>query len=625
MANHRKSISRLEKEVLSRKLGVTGLFAVGYGDLGSSIFYALGITTFFALGAAPISLFLAGIVFACTSLTYAEMTAAVKGAGGSVSFARLAFNDLISFIAGWGLLLDFIVTIAISIFSVLPYLSFFQEGEIPIFFHLSFSVALIALLYLINFFGVQHSTRISVVLTTLALATQVLIILFAVLSGVDFLEVFREMKIGVNANWSPTWDNFLKGTAMAMVAYTGIESIAALGSETKRPVEMLPRAVIIVMSVLLFMYFALSIVSLSILTPKTLGTTYVNNPLLGIVRNLSFGGKFLAPFVGFLAAALLFVAGNAGLMGASRLSFNMGEYYQLPRFFYRTHKRFRTPVFSLGIFAALASLTIILSKGSLHTLADLYNFGAMLAFFSAHVSLIVLRVKQPDLPRPFRSPLNIKFGQNISIPLTAIIGALATFSVWILVIVTKPEGRNLGFVWMFCGIGLYLLYRKKKKMAPMGQLKIEKVSIPDFKPIEIDQVVVFTKGGEETETVQVACEIAKMHRAKVAAVYLIKVPYSLPLTAQIPSRVSVGEAVLQRAEAIAEEIGVEMETEILRAREIDEAILLYLVGKKIDLLVIGAEKSLDDPHGGLGAISERVLRQAPCRVYITSNISATNS
>ena len=128
MANeHSGRVTRLERNGLMRKLRVVDLFAVGYGDLGSSIFYALGITTFFSLGMAPISLLLAGIVFVCTSLTYAEMTSATKASGGSASFARIAFNDLISFIAGWGLLLDFIVTIAISIFSVLPYLSFFLK------------------------------------------------------------------------------------------------------------------------------------------------------------------------------------------------------------------------------------------------------------------------------------------------------------------------------------------------------------------------------------------------------------------------------------------------------------------------------------------------------------------
>nr|NGX27763.1 putative transporter [Chlamydiota bacterium] len=302
MPDEKRSIARLEKDTPPRKLGVTDLFAVGYGDLGSSIFYALGITTFFALGAAPISLVLAGIVFVCTSLTYAEMTAAIPASGGSASFARIAFNDFVSFIAGWGLLLDFIVTIAISIFVILPYLSFFYGGPIHVSVHLAISVGIIGILYIVNYFGVQHSTRISIFLTGIALFTQVLILILALFGGVDLVKVFEQMKIGVQANWSPTWDNFLKGTAMAMVAYTGIESIAALGSETKRPIKTLPRAVMIVMSVLVTMYLAISVIGLSVMSPQELGTKYVDNPILGIVNNLPFGSAALVPWVGFLAA-----------------------------------------------------------------------------------------------------------------------------------------------------------------------------------------------------------------------------------------------------------------------------------------------------------------------------------
>ena len=621
MADEKRGIARLEKDTLPRKLGVTDLFAVGYGDLGSSIFYALGITTFFALGAAPISLILAGIVFVCTSLTYAEMTAATQASGGSASFARFAFNDLVSFIAGWGVLLDFIVSIAISIFVILPYLSFFYEGPIHVSVHLAISVGIIGILYIVNYFGVQHSTRISIVLTGVALFTQVLILVLPLFGGVDLVKVFEHMKIGVQANWSPTWDSFLKGTAMAMVAYTGIESIAALGSETKRPIKTLPRAVMIVMSVLVTMYLAISVIGLSVMSPQELGTKYVDNPILGIVNNLPFGSAALVPWVGFLAAGILFVAGNAGLMGASRLSFNMGEYYQLPQFFYRTHKKYRTPFVSLGIFAILAALVIIWSRGKLHFLADLYNFGAMLAFFSAHLSLIVLRIKQPEMHRPFRSPLNIRISKDVTIPLTAVVGALSTLAVWILVIVTKPEGRYLGFTWMGLGIIMYLLYRRKKKIAPMGQVKIEKVKVSDFKPLEIKNILVPTKGGAETETVQMACEIAKVHGAKVTAIHLVKVPYSLPLESPMPYRLLIGESILQRAEAIAREFGVEIETEILRARQIDDTILQYLEEKDFDLLVLGAVKSQEDPHAGLGIITERILRAAPCRVFVTSSYS----
>ena len=149
-----------------------------------------------------------------------------------------------------------------------------------------------------NYFGVKHSTRISIFLTGFALATQVLILIFALFSGPEIVQVFKEMRIGLKQSWSPSWTGFWKGTAMAMVAYTGIESIAALGEETKRPIKSLPRAVMIVMTVLVAMYLGIAIIGLSIMTPTELSTEYVNNPILGIVKNLKFGERILVPLVG---------------------------------------------------------------------------------------------------------------------------------------------------------------------------------------------------------------------------------------------------------------------------------------------------------------------------------------
>jgi APA family basic amino acid/polyamine antiporter len=614
-------VAQLAKGGLKRSLGISDLFAVGYGDLGSSIYYALGLTAYFALGATPIAMALAALVFACTSLTYAEMTAISKAeGGGSASFARVAFNDLVSFVAGWGLLLDYIVTIAISIFSIAPYLAFWHSAFTETSFHLGFSVMLVAILLLLNLSGTKHSTRVSIALTGFTLCTQFLIVLIALLTLKDFGKVFEEMRIGIsNVSWSPSWVDFWKGTAMAMVAFTGIESIAQLGSETRRPIKTLPRAVMGVMGVLIAMYMGISIVGLGAVTPQELGTTYLQDPLAGITQSLPFGSKLLGPWVGILAACLLFVAGNAGLLGASRLAYNMGEYYQLPRIFHKTHSRFKTPYISLIIFAGLAAIVILASRGKLHFLADLYNFGAMIAFCSAHLSLIALRIKEPELERPFRSPLNIRFGKS-SIPLTAIIGALATFSVWVLVVFTKPEGRRLGFLWMVVGLTMYYFYRRKKKMAPTGQVAIEKIKIPDFKRLKINHILVPTRGGAETETVQMACEVAKIHNAKVTAIYLIEVPFSLPLHAPLPYREVIGSSVAQRAEAIAREFNVEIETEILRAREIDETILAVLASGKFDMLVLGAGRNGNETHKGLGPITDRILRLSPCRVLVCTGI-----
>lgn len=611
------NIVSMEKNILKRVLGVFDLFAIGYGDLGSSIYYALGITALYALGATPIALGLAGLVFVCTSLTYAEMTSTFHDTGGSASFARRAFNDLVSFIAGWGLLLDYIVTIAISAFAVAPYLSYFFPDlkHIPV--QIIFTVSLITLLFILNVFGIKQSTRISLFLMFLTVITQVIIICigFGFLFDVDY--ILHHVRVNVpNVDWSPSWTDFWKGTAMAMVAYTGIESIAQLGAEAKRPERTVPRAVVLTMFVLLFMYIGISIVALSAISPKELGTKYLEDPLAGVVQALPFGSVVLTPWIGLLAAILLFVASNAGLVGASRLAYNLGDYYQLPRFLTKLNPRFRTPIIALSIFAVLASIVVVSSEGDMGFLADLYNFGAMIAFFSAHMSLIVLRIKKPDLARPFKIPFNISFGK-FSLPVSAIVGAIATFSVWCLVVITKPAGRTLGLAWLVIGCMIYFCYRTRRNISTTGHVSIERIKVPDYKTLKISKILVPTRGGLETETVQMACDLARMHDAKLTAIHVIEIPPSLPLDADMSAKKELAEVALKRAEAVARETGIDIELKVLYARNIADCILDEITVGKFDLLVLGTiNKRHDFKHKGMGALAEKILKKAPCRVWV---------
>ena len=365
-SNSDNKITQIDRGKMKRVLGVFDLFSVGYGDLGSSIYYALGITAMYSLGATPIALLLAGVVFVCTALTYAEMSSVMSDSGGSASYSRKAFNDLISFIAGWGLLLDYIVTIAISSYAVAPYLSYFIPDLKVVWVKLSFTVVLITGLMYLNIRGSKHSTRLSIVLTSLTVVTQISIIVIGSIALVHLPELFSKMVIGgPNKLWSPSWTEFWHGVAMAMVAYTGIESMAQLSSEAKEPSKTVPRAIMLAMGTLLIVYIGISVVAISALTPEALSTTYLEDPISGIVQALPFGGKWLGPWVGLLGAVILMVAANAGLMGASRLSFNMGEYFQLPRIFYNLHKKHKTPYVSLMIFALFAVLIVIWSRGKM--------------------------------------------------------------------------------------------------------------------------------------------------------------------------------------------------------------------------------------------------------------------
>ncbi len=611
-----RRISQIDKGSLKRVLNVGDLFAVGYGDLGSSIYYALGITAFYALGATPISLALAGCIFACTALAYAELSSMLSDSGGSAGFTRHAFNDLISFIAGWALLLDFIVTIAISTHSIAPYLSFFFTPFKYPFYNVAFTVVIIAVLFIINFFGAKGSARISWFLTGLTLITQIIIIVIGAIWLMNSPDVFYHLRIGVQgASWSPTWDHFWKGTAMAMVAYTGIESMAQLGGEAKTPARTVPRAMMLAMGMLLIIYIGISLIALSALSPQELSSKYLENPLTGIVSMLPFGGKILGGWVGLLAAVILFVAGNAGLIGASRLSFNMGQNYQIPRRIYRLHPKYKSPYVSLAIFAVLSSCIVIASRGKLTFLADLYNFGAMLAFFMTHLSLIILRIRNPNQERPFKCPLNIPF-KGFSLPLTSLIGGLATFATWILVLITKPDGRYLGIIWLSLGILMYFFYRKKQAIRPTATVKIEKIKIPDFRPLKYQKIIVPTRGGKETETVQMACEIAKIHGAKVTALHVIEVPFSLSLDSPFYGRTAIAESILNRAEAIGREFHIGMHLQMIAARSVDGAILDLIENEKFDLVVMGTQISKGGTSKGYGGVVEKILKKAPCPVWL---------
>lgn len=591
---------------VKRVLGLWDLFAIGYGDLGSSIYYALGVTALFAMGATPLSLGIAGIVFVCTALSYAELTSMYHESGGSASFARHAFNDLISFIAGWALLLDYIVTIAISVFTLVSYLTVFMPILQNDLAHSLFAIGSIAVLYTVNVFGIKRSTRMSIWLAFAAIITQLAIIILGAIFALDIPSVIEHMKIGGEGN--PSVTDFMHGTVMAMVAYTGIESIAQLGSEVKKPSRNLPKAIFLNVVALGVLYMGISVVGLSVISPRDLATTYVNNPILGIVSAFPFGGAWLGKWVGLLAAMLLFVAANAGLVGSSRIAYNMGGYYQLPQFLSSVHPKFRTPHLSLLLFSVLAILIIILSGGHLAFLADLYNFGAMLAFFLTNLSLLVLRIKKSDQIRPFKIGFNLSI-RGYKLPISAVVGSFATFFVWVLVVLTKPAGRYLGFAWLLLGVVLFVAYRRQKGLTTKGSLLIERVKIPLQASLNIKHILVPIQSEKEAETLQLACEMAKMHKASLCVVHILEVPLSVPLDGFIDGRAKKGTLLLQKAEALARRNDIPIETTMLRGRSFEDTLFTQAEEHKYDLLLIDSTYR----------VSSIRTKKGPCRVWLCYN------
>jgi APA family basic amino acid/polyamine antiporter len=417
-----------------------------------------------------VALAIAGTIYIFNALTYAEGSAMIPEAGGSSSFARHGFNDLIGFIAGWALMLSYIVTMAISAYTIPPYLAYFWPILDDSVVDTVVAMGIILFLMLINVIGIRESSRMNIFFIGVDIATQLtLIVLGALLilgpnPGILFQHMFGE------GNW-PTTQNLVFGIAIAALCFTGVETVSQLAEETRRPAERIPRAYVIMIVAVLVLFAGISIVALSAMTPQILGDPaggWARDPVAGIAANLPSQTlqDIFAPLVAILAATILLTATNAGLMGISRLSFNLASHQQLPAILGRVHHRFKTPYMAIILFCLLSILILgpgLANPGFFTDLGALYVFGSLLCFALAHAAILGLRIRKPELPRPFKLPWNINI-KGRELPMTAIMGMLATSAIWIVVILTQPYSRWAGIIWMAAGFAIYYAYRRWKHL-----------------------------------------------------------------------------------------------------------------------------------------------------------------
>jgi APA family basic amino acid/polyamine antiporter len=464
-------MAKIETHGLRRTVGLGGLFATAYGNVGSSIYYALGLVAAYALGMTPIVFMFAGGLFALTAKTYAEGASMLPEAGGSSSFARQAFNELVSFIAGWALSLDYILTIAISAFFVPHYLGAFWPALTHPPGDVIGGLIVIALLAWLNIRGIGESAKLNFFLAIADLATQVLIILIGVFLVLDPARLVNQIHLGS----APTYSHLIYALSLSMLAYTGIETVSNMAEEARDPGRDVPRAVNLILIAVIGVYAGMTVVALSALPVTGHGTHattllglppsqggYQNDPVLGIISHLGLSttiAHILRYYVGLLAATILFIATNAGLIGISRLSWSLAEHRQLPSIFARLHAKYRTPWFTIVVFSVFAGILLIPGKTAF--LGNLYSFGAMLSFTTAHAAVVALRIKEPDRDRPYKMPWNIRVSGK-EIPLTAVLGGIATFAAWISVLVLHVDARYVGTGWMIVGLAGYAVYRRSQ-------------------------------------------------------------------------------------------------------------------------------------------------------------------
>jgi len=607
---------------LRRVHGTSALFSTAYGNVGSTPYYALGVTAAFALGLTPVAFLIAGLIFVCTAATYVEGTVMYPEAGGSASFARHAFNELVSFVAAWGQMLNYIITVAISAFFVPHYLAVFWEplGQSP--GDIVGGLVLIALLAGLNVKGTQESARLNLVLAIGDLLTQLALVVVGVALVLSPDTLLANVELGV----APTWGNFALGIAVGMIAFTGIETISNMAEEARDASRTVVRGTGLTVVAVLFMYAMLPMIALSAM-PVTvdaagaysteLGTTYAEDPVLGVVENIGLSpeatevGRY---YVGVLAAVILVIATNAAMIGLSRLTFSMGQYRQLPERLRQIHPRFHTPYVAIIVFSAIAALSIL--PGQAEFLATMYSFGAMLSFTVAHVAIFHLRRRHPDRERPWRPPLNFRL-QGVRVPLTALVGGIGTFAAWLVVISLDLSTLAAGTAWMATGLIVYLLYRRSQGLTLRQTVKLQTLTPLGVEEVEYQSVVVaFERDTFAEQVVATAKALAARRRRAILVLALVEVPTHLPLDARLDEEESAAQSQIERAKLIC---GRRVSGSVVRVRpgQAGGAIVEAAGELGASALVMPLRYRNGSPL--YGKTLQTVLARRPCRVIVAAN------
>ncbi|MDQ3723984.1 MAG: universal stress protein [Actinomycetota bacterium] len=612
---------RPKTQGLERVLGTGALFSTAYGNVGSSIYYALGLVAVFALGMTPVVFLIAGVIFACTAATYAEGTTMFPEAGGSSSFARRAFNELWSFLAAWGQMLSYIITVSISAFFVPHYLGVFWEPLQSSPGDIIFGIGVVVVLGAINIFGVKEAAGLNIFLAIADFLTQLLLVIVGVVLVLSPQTLVENVDFGV----TPTLSNFLIAIPVAMVAYTGIETISNLAEEARDYGHTVPRGIGAVVVAVAAIYALLPAVALSAMPVKD-GVTelalsdaeggYAGDPILGVVENIELGA-LQGPaeiYVGVLAATILFIATNAGLIGVSRLTYSMGQHRQLPEGLRRLHPRYRTPHVAIVAFGLIACLTIV--PGQAEFLGTIYTFGAMLSFTIAHVAVVTLRIKQPDAERPYTGPGQITV-RGRRLPLFAIAGGLGTGLALVVVMALDVVVLIAGSAWLALGLMTYVVYRRRQGLSLTQTAKVVLPEPVVDHEVEYESVLVaFEDRQYSREAVATAVKLAARRRRGIHVLVTITVPQTAPIDALLPEQEAQAQATIDSARVLGGR-RVTGHSEKVRAGEAGRRIVEEARDIRARAIVMTPPRRRSG-SSLFGRTLEGVLEARPCRVIIES-------
>jgi len=628
--------------IVRRSIGSPILFTIVYSSLASAIYFSLGVIAGHALGLTPLVFLISAVMFALTAMTYVEGASLHQDRGGSTVFARYAFNELVSFVAGWAILLDYVILIAITAYSATQYLQVFwghlgDTGE-----SLGLALAFIALVVLSNIrgFGARRARRVGILLAG-DIALQAFIVVLGMVLFFD-PDVWLDP---IHLGSAPTWSNLIFALTVTVVAFTSLESASGLSGEVRISRLGLKRLVWSTTGTVAFLYVGIALVAITALpvhgAHTALGGRYVDAPMIGVVSAVHphWLEQTLRYLVAGMATVTLLAASNSAMLGLSRLAYSLSTNRQIPSSLGRLHPVRSTP-YVLIVIAGVIAAGLVATE-DLAFLVGIYAFGATLAFTIAHLSIIKLRFTEPDRDRPYQVPLSVRIGGG-SLPLPAVLGALACAAGWLAVMVVHEPARYVGLGWMLFGIALYVIYRRADEAPLLKRVTVSPQVLRSEPTRERDygSVLVPLFGTElDDDIVQTAALLvsaeptdeAAIDTATIEAIWIFVIPMSLPLDASLPeAQLHHARQVLARAKAVGEEYtGVEVATATVRTRRAGYAIVDEARRRGVEAIVLGAEEPSTirggarlGGRGGLegyvGDITKYVVRKAACRVIVTA-------
>ncbi|HEV2902690.1 MAG TPA: universal stress protein [Gaiellaceae bacterium] len=609
---------------LQRVLDVPSLAAVAYGEIASSLYFALGVIALYALGFTPWVLLAVGLLFLVVALSYAEGTSAIPEPGGAATFVRRAFNDPAGFLTGWALILDYLIVMALAGLFVPHYLghAIGWEGLTDEPWDTVVGVLVILAVGGLRLLRRTSLYRTAILIAGVALASHLLLV------GLGFAFLFSTdaLSVGVDLGTAPTWQDIAFALPLAMLAYTGLETVSNLAAETREPGRTLPRSLFVGIGLVVAVSVAIGVVGISAFPGGTgLGTEWLRAPLMGIAAALDTElpaalADAVRIIVGLTGALVLLVAVTTSISGAGRLAYSMGQRQMLPHAFGKLNRRTliapASIVSSTLIAATLLVIGHFIPTEAVRFLAGLFSFGVLLAFTAAQLAVIRLRFTEPDLDRPFRVPGNVRI-RGADVPVAALVGAPLTFAIWIFTMATHEATRIAGPAWLLVGVLVYIGTRWSRHKTILGRvLPADPDLVPEVEGVYERILVPMKLGLIGEEVLATAIRLAEERQCALYAIHVISVPMDKAIDDPMLDAEERAEASLTEAKLLASEHGIEVEAEVVRSRAIGEAIVEEATTHAVDLIVMGSAPRWRRQSRFFSPTVDHVLRHAPCEVMV---------